>query len=279
MKSLLPLLMLFLAGTVLAQELPQPSPSAEIEQMIGLTEVEVEYSRPGAKGRTIFGELVPFNSIWRTGANKATAISFSNDVTFGGKEVKAGTYSLFTIPGEKEWTVMLNTETELWGAGNYNKENEVASVKVKSSKTGDFYETFTISFDNISDEGADLNIIWENTKVSVKIGVDTEAAAWANVESAIAEAEGAWRVYTRAADYAARSGKNLDKAIEWTEKSLEMNEYWWTYWVQAEVYAAKNDYKSAQKSLKKSIALGEEIDGWGYGDRLNKLMEEYKSKS
>jgi hypothetical protein len=279
MKSLLPLLMLFLAGTVLAQELPQPSPSAEIEQMIGLTEVEVEYSRPGAKGRTIFGELVPFNSIWRTGANKATAISFSNDVTFGGKEVKAGTYSLFTIPGEKEWTIMLNSETELWGAGNYNKENEVASIKVKSSKTGDFYETFTISFDNLTEESASMNLIWENTKVSVKIGVDTEAAAWANVESAIAEAEGAWRVYTRAADYAARSGKNLDKAIEWTEKSLEMNEYWWTYMVQAEVYAAKKDYKSAQKSLKKSIALGQETEGWGYGERLNKLMEEYKSKS
>ena len=223
--------------------------------------------------------MVPYNSIWRTGANKATAITFGDDVTFGGTEVKAGTYSLFTIPGEKEWTVMLNTETELWGAGNYNKENEVVSIKVKPTKTGDFYETFTISFDNISEEGADLNIVWENTKVSVKVGVDTEAAAWKNVESAIAEAEGAWRVYTRAADYAARSGKNLDKAIGWTEKSLEMNEYWWTYWVQAEVYAAKSDFKSAQKSLKKSISLGEEIDGWGYGERLNKLMEEYKSKS
>ena len=279
MKSLIPLLMLFLAGTVLAQELPQPSPAAEMEQMIGLTEVEVEYSRPGAKGRIIFGDLVPYNSIWRTGANKATAITFGDDVTFGGTEVKAGTYSLFTIPGEKEWTVMLNTETELWGAGNYDKENEVVIIKVKPTKTGDFYETFTISFDNISEEGADLNIVWENTKVSVKVGVDTEAAAWKNVESAIAEAEGAWRVYTRAADYAARSGKNLDKAIGWTEKSLEMNEYWWTYWVQAEVYAAKSDFKSAQKSLKKSISLGEEIDGWGYGERLNKLMEEYKSKS
>lgn len=279
MKSLIPLLMLFLAGTVLAQELPQPSPAAEMEQMIGLTEVEVEYSRPGAKGRIIFGDLVPYNSIWRTGANKATAITFGDDVTFGGTEVKAGTYSLFTIPSEKEWTVMLNTETELWGAGNYNKENEVVSIKVKPTKTGDFYETFTISFDNISEEGADLNIVWENTKVSVKVGVDTEAAAWKNVESAIAEAEGAWRVYTRAADYAARSGKNLDKAIGWTEKSLEMNEYWWTYWVQAEVYAAKSDFKSAQKSLKKSISLGEEIDGWGYGERLNRLMEEYKSKS
>ena len=106
---------MFLAGTVLAQELPQPGPAAEIEQTISLIEIEVEYSRPGAKGRTILGDLVPYNTIWRTGANKATAITFSNDVTFGGKEVKAGTYSLFTVPGEKEWTVMLNSETELWG--------------------------------------------------------------------------------------------------------------------------------------------------------------------
>ncbi|MFY0672951.1 MAG: DUF2911 domain-containing protein [Bacteroidia bacterium] len=279
MKNLLPLLMMFLAGTVLAQELPQPSPAAKVEQTVGLTQIDIVYSRPGAKGRTIFGDLVPYNEIWRTAANKATAVTFSQDITFGGKEVKAGTYSLFTVPGEKEWTVMLNTETELWGAGNYNEENEVASVKVKSAKTGDYYETFTISFDNLTDESANMNIVWENTKVSVKIGVDTEAAAWANVESAIVEAEGSWRVYTRAADYAARSGKNLDKAIEWTEKSLAMNDYWWTYWVQAEVYAAKKDYKSAQKSLKKSIALGEEIEGWGYGERLNKLMEDYKSKS
>ena len=279
MRSLLSFLFIFTATVLVAQDLPQPSPSAEIEQMVGLTDIEVEYSRPGAKGRKVFGDLVPYGEMWRTGANKATAISFSNDVTFGGKDVKAGTYSLFTIPGENEWTIILNTETELWGTGNYNKENDVARVTVKPSKTGDFYETFTISFDDINDEGANLNLVWENTKATVKIGVDTDAAAWANVDAAIAEAEGAWRVYTRAADYAVRSGKNLDKALEWTNKSLEMYEYWWTYWVQAEVYAAQGDYKSAQKSLKKSIALGEETKGWSYGDRLNKLMEEYKSKS
>ncbi|MGB0430496.1 MAG: DUF2911 domain-containing protein [Bacteroidia bacterium] len=278
MKNLFTLLFIFAATFLVAQELPQPSPAATVEQTIGLTEFEVVYSRPGAKDRDVFGNLVPFDALWRTGANKATAISFNNDITFGGKQVKAGTYSLFTIPGKNEWTLILNTETELWGTGGYKKENDVARVKVETQKAKDFEETFTIGFSNIDDESANLYLKWEKTMVAVAIGVKTADAAWANIEAEIQSLEGSWRVYTRAADYAASTGKNLDEAIEWTNKSLEMNESWWTLWVQAKVYAAKGDYAMAQSSLKKSIDLGNQTEGWGYGDRLNKLMEEYKKK-
>lgn len=278
MKSVFTSILALFAVVAIAQDLPQPSPAATVMQTIGLTEATVVYSRPGAKDRLVFGELVPFDKVWRTGANKATAVTFSNDVTFGGKPVKAGTYSLFTKPGKTEWMVMLNSETELWGSDNYKSENDVASVKVKSEKMAYMEETFTIGFTNVTEEGADMYIRWEGTSVTVKIGVDTEAAAWANIEASIKEAEGSWRNYVRAAQYAARSGKKLDEALVWTEKALAMEDYWWTYWVQADVYAAKKDYKSAVKSLKKSIALGEEIEGWSYGPRLEKMMEEYKAK-
>ena len=162
MKSVFTSILALFAFAAIAQDLPQPSPAASVSQTIGLTEVEVVYSRPGAKGRTIFGDLVPYGEVWRTGANKATAITFSNDVTIDDKKVKAGTYSVFTKPGKKEWTVMFNSETELWGAGNYSSDNDVAVVKVKAAKMADEEESFTIGFTNISDEGADMYMRWEN---------------------------------------------------------------------------------------------------------------------
>ncbi len=277
MKNLLTLVFILITATVMAQTLPQKSPGASVKQTIGLTDVEVVYSRPSAKDRKVFGELVPYNENWRTGANKATAITFAGDVNFGGKEVKAGTYSIFTIPSENEWTIILNSETELWGTNGYKEANDVVRIKMPAKKC-EFEETFTIGFNNLTESSANLFFKWERTVVNVKITVDAEAAAWANIESKIQEVEGSWSAYTRAADYAVRTGKNLDQALEWTNKSLAMNDSWWTLWVQAQVYAAKGDYKSAKKSLKRSIELGNKEENWGYGDTLNKLMEEYNSK-
>jgi len=265
---------------LLAQpELPQPSPTATISQKVGLADVSITYSRPGVKGRTIFGDLVPYDKIWRTGANKATAITLGTDATIGGKEVSAGSYSIFTIPGKDEWTIIINSETELWGAGNYDEAKDVARFKVKPGKLAEKVESFTIDFGSFTDEGCNINMSWENTKVSFPLGVDAVAQAMANIEKEIAAVEGSWRVYVRSAQYMARTGKDLDKALEYTEMALAMKEYWWTYWVQAEVYAAKKDYKSAIKSMKKSIKLGEEIEGWSYKERLEKLLAEYEAEA
>ena len=273
------LFVLFACCAIAQPSLPQPSPGATAKQTVGLTDIEVVYSRPGKKNRKIFGELVPFNELWRTGANKATAISFNTDITIGGKAVKAGTYSLFTKPGKTEWTIILNSETELWGTGGFDEAKNVASFKVKSKSLSNTVETFTINFRNITENDAELFIQWDNTEASCKITVDCEAQAWKNIDESIKNVGDNWRIYVRSADYAVNKGKKLDEALAWTEKALAMEEYWWTYWVQARVYAAKGDYKNAQKSLKSSIKLGEETKDWGYGEKLEKLMEEYKTAS
>jgi len=280
MKSFLTsLFILFTVGVFAQLKVPQPSPFSTVKQVVGLTDVEVAYSRPSAKGRKVFGDLVPFDQIWRTGANKATQLSFSTEVTINNTKIAAGNYSLFTIPGKGEWTIIINKETELWGTDGLDETMNVVKFKTKANSLGDKVETFTINFKNLTATGAEISISWENTEVSFGISVDSEAAAWASIESEIKAAESSWKVYYRAADYAANTGKNLDQALEWTKKALEIEEYWYTYNVQSKVYAAMGDYKNAIKSLQKSIDLGKKIEGWGYADMLNKQMEDYKSKS
>lgn len=265
-------------GVFAQLKVPQPSPLSTVKQVVGLTDVEVTYSRPSTKGRKIFGDLVPFDQVWRTGANKATQLSFSTEVTINNTKIPAGSYSLFTIPGKTEWTFIINKETELWGADGLEDAKNVVKFKTKTNSLGDKVETFTINFKNLTSSSADLSLTWENTEVSFAITVDSEAAAWASIESEIKAAEKSWTVYYRAADYAASTGKNLDQALEWTKKALEKEEYWYTYNVQSKVYAAMGDYKNAIKSLQKSIDLGKKIKDWNYGDTLNKQMEDYKSK-
>lgn len=269
----------FFALTLSAQNMPQKSAACTITQTVGLTDVTVAYSRPDVDGRTIFGDLVPYNELWRTAANKATMVTFSDDVTVEGKSIPAGNYSLFTIPGKSKWTIIFNKETELWGTGGYKKEDDQARFEVDAQKIADNYETFTIDFSDIETESANMRISWENTQVSFSIKVNAQEQAWANINKGIADYERDWRVYVRAASFAVESGENLDKAIEWTNKALEVEEYWWTYMVQGQVYAAKKDYKNAIKSTKKSLALGNKMKEWGYKSRVEAQLKEYESKS
>lgn len=279
MKSIFTFLLTFSLAAVMAQPtLPQKSPTATLKQTVGLTDIEIIYSRPSVKGRTIFGDLVPFNEVWRTGANKATQLSLSTDVTIGGKKVPAGKYSVFTIPTKGEWTVIIHKETELWGSGEYKAENDLVRFTTKPRLMQQSVESFTIELGNFKNDGATWMMMWDKTLVSFDIKVDVEAEAWKNIETSLADVGDNWRIYIRSAQYAVDQNKRLDDALGWTNKALEMEEHWWALWTQATVYAAQNDYKKAQKSLKKSIAVGEEVEGWTYGDRLNKLMEEYKSK-
>lgn len=280
MKQVFTFIFTLLALTVLAQpELPQASPTVTLKQNVGLSEVEITYSRPGMKGRTIFGDLVPYNELWRTGANKATSITLSSEATIGGKKVPAGSYSIFTVPGKTQWEVIINKETELWGTGGYKKEDDVARFMVKPTKLNNAVETFTMDFRKFTDEGCELFMQWENTEVSIALGVDANAQAWANIKSEVEKIEGSWRVYVRSAQYAANTGENLEEALTYIDKALEMEESWWTYWVQGQVYAAMKDYKKAQSSLKKSIKLGKEQKNWSYEKRITDLLAEYEAKA
>ena len=166
---------LFLAFGMNAQiKAPQPSPTAELEQMVGLTEVEIEYSRPGKKGRDIFGSLLPFGEIWRTGANASTKISVSDDVMIGGQKVPAGQYALYTIPGKDEWTVIIHKHLENWGAGGYQDSEDLCRFTVKPTMMNDTYESFTIDFSDFTTNSANINLTWDKTRVSFPINTPTD---------------------------------------------------------------------------------------------------------
>jgi hypothetical protein len=171
--------LLFASGLIFAGGLsaqpggskPAPSPACSLKQRVGTTDIEIVYSRPGVKGRTIFGGLVPYDKVWRTGANEATRITFSAPVKVNGADVAAGTYGLFTIPGEKEWTIILNKTAQQWGAFKYDEKADLVRVKAAPVKLAEPVETFTIDINDIRDDSATLNLIWEKTRVPVNLAV------------------------------------------------------------------------------------------------------------
>jgi hypothetical protein len=159
------------ASALSAGEGPAPSPLCTLKQRVGTTDIEIEYSRPGVKNRKIFGELVPYGEVWRTGANASTKISFNNPIKFDGTEIPAGKYALYTIPGEKEWTLIIHKDTSLRGTEGYQEANDLARLKVAAVKLTEPVETFTIDVNDIRDDSATLNFIWDKTRVPVKLSV------------------------------------------------------------------------------------------------------------
>ncbi len=283
MKKLL-LSIFALGGFVLsAQDLPQPSPSASVDQRVGLTDFSVEYSRPAMRGRTIFGDLVPYDQLWRTGANKATSIEFNTPVNIEGESIPAGKYSIFTIPGEGEWVFILNSNTELWGTDGYQEEKDVFRASFEAmemSKT----ENFTINFDGIDGGKAKLNIYWADRGISVPISVDVKAKALENIKNALAnsEEENLWRVNRNAATYYARNNMDSKEALKFIEKSIELNpENWYSHFVHGEILAANGDNKAAVKAGKKALKLGQEAadeagQKFGYASMIEEGIAKWK---
>lgn len=258
-----------------AQNLPMASPSAEIEQTIGLCEVEVEYSRPAMKGRSIFGALVPYNEMWRTGANKATAIEFSDKIKVNGTEIPAGKYSLFTIPGEKEWTIIINKNTELWGTGGYKQEEDVIRLTATPVTMGTAAENFTIDFSDVTSSTGMLNIYWEKTKVSVNLEHDFRDLAMANIEEALKAPDAAHGTYESAAEFYLDNNLDTKKALEWARKSVEMKEVFWNVYTLSRVLKANGMDEQALKAAQRSLVLSEEANYKTYIDLNKKNIEEW----
>ena len=182
---------LFAGFSSFAQQLqmPQASPSAKISQKVGLTDVTVDFSRPSTKGRKIFGELVPYGEIWRTGANGATILTFSTEVIIGGQKVPAGSYALYSIPGKASWTMILSKNTKLWGAIGYNQSEDQLRFTVTPSKTSKKYESFEISFNNLTDNSADLSVKWEQTRVDFTIATEVDPIVMADIRKQVIRSE------------------------------------------------------------------------------------------
>jgi hypothetical protein len=265
---------LLVSSAALAQpELPRPSPSAKVAQTIGLTEITVDYSSPAAKGRKIWGGLVPYDQMWRTGANAATKITFSKDVVFGGKPVPAGSYALFTVPGKTSWTVILNKKAEQAGTGrDYQADLDLVRFTVQP-RPAPQRERMTFLFSDFGDDHGTLDLEWDKLRLPIPIKVATDEQAMVNIGKAI---DGTWRTYANAARYLTENKKDLDTALRYADQSLALKEDWYNVWIKATVLAAKGQRKDAIALGDRAYALGQKADFFFLEPEIKKTVAEWK---
>ena len=264
------------SSTASAQpELPRPSPSAKVSQVIGLTEISVDYSSPAVKGRKIWGALVPYDQMWRTGANQATKITVSRDLTLGDKPVPAGTYALFTIPTKGAWTVILNKKADQSGtARDYKPELDLVRFQVHA-KPVPHRERMAFLFSDFTDDKGSLDLEWEKLRVSIPIKVNTGEQAMANIAKGI---DGAWRTYANAARYLLETKKDYATGLKYIDQSLALNEDWFNLWIKASLLAAKGDVKEATAVGEKAYQLGQKAEFFFLEPEVKKTLAEWKKK-
>ncbi len=254
-----------LSSTLTAQiKTPQPSPAAKIEQVVGLTDVTVEYSRPAMRGRTIFGDLVPFGTVWRTGANANTKITFSDNVTIDGQELEKGTYAVYTIPSETSWEVIFYSESNNWGAPQKWDDSKVAAKTTAKVETMPMpIESFTISIDDLATSSAVIGFLWENVYVGVKVDVPTDAITSKNIETVMAGPSA--NDYFQAATYYHTEGKDLNKALEWMKLATKgENPRFWYLRRMSLIQADLGDVKGAIATAQQSLAAAEKAGNADY---------------
>lgn len=257
---------------------PAASPSAKVMQTVGMTDVEIAYSRPSMRGREIFGGLVPYDKMWRTGANASTKITVSNDVTIEGNELKKGTYAIYTIPGESEWTIIFHKNLTHWGVGGYKADEDAFRFKVKSSSPMNKVETFTIGFSNIGLGTASIDLSWESTIVSFTIDTKVDEMVQGSIEKTLAGPS--MNDYYQAAAYNLMADKNIEQAKEWIDMAMEKggDEKFWMVRRKALIEAKLGQYKEAIASAKLSMELAEKAGNDDYVRMNEASIKEWKSK-
>lgn len=260
------------AQTPAPLEFPAASPAATVKQRVGITDVEIVYSRPAMKGRKIFGGLVPNGEVWRTGANAAPKITFSTDVKWNGKPVPAGTYSLFTIPDAAEWTVILNKVPEQSGTSTYDEKQDLLRVKAKPVMLGTAVENFRIDLDELNAGVGTLSIAWDKTSVPVKIETDLVAMLVPKIQAAMT-GEGK-KPYYQAAWFYYENGLDLKQAVAWMEEAnKERPDTVWLVHRQALILAKSGDKAGATTAAKRSLELAAKVGG-AQGAEYKRLNEE-----
>lgn len=264
-----------LATPALAQlQLPDLSPRAQVMQTAGITTITVDYASPGVKGRKVFGELVPFGQLWRTGANAATTLEVSTDVKIGGQPVPAGKYALFTIPGKDKWTVIVNKNPNQGGTRSYDQKLDQARFEVKPGKAPTKVERLTFLFTDTQDDSTALVMLWDDAQVVLPITIDTAALVEKGISS---YASGTARTLANAARYYKAAGK-LDQALAMVDDGLAIDESWFALWIKADTLAAKGDIKAAYPIAQKAYELGQKDDYFFWKDLIAGKLEEWKSK-
>ncbi|WP_111708339.1 DUF2911 domain-containing protein [Lutibacter citreus] len=263
-KLFIALLFVGVSSTIDAQiKTPQPSPLSKVEQVVGLTDVTLEYSRPAARGRVIFGDLVPFGKTWRTGANANTKITFSDNVKIDGKELKKGTYAIYTIPNKDSWEVIFYEDTNNWGTPQKWDDNKVAVKTTANTLNIPFsVESFTIDINGISNNGATLEFIWENTVATVPFEVPTDKLALKSIENAMSGPT--QDDYFQAATYYHTSGKDLKTALKWMEKATAKDAKFWHLRRMSLIQADLGDKTGAIATAKKSLEAATKANNADY---------------
>ncbi|HZI25025.1 MAG TPA: DUF2911 domain-containing protein [Chryseolinea sp.] len=255
MKTFFVILILLTAFSMVAQvNFPDLSPKGTITQKAGLTTISVTYERPAARGRKVFGELVPYNKLWRTGAGNCTKIRFSDNVLILNKVIQAGTYSLFTIPNLQEWTIILNSDTTLYGTGGYDEGKDIVRFPAKAKVTERYYESFTIDIDVISDNAA-MNISWENTTVAfeVKTETDKKIAKMVNEQLLSGKIKDP-QLLAMGAEYFYFLGRDLETGLALVNQAMDIKSSSWYYALKVDILTKSKKYSDAIETLKLNMA-------------------------
>ena len=269
--------LLLLSNATIGQALkvPAPSPVQTIKQAFALSDISLEYSRPSVKGRVIFGDLVPFGKIWRTGANGATKITFGEDVKIDGVALTAGTYAIYSIPNKDSWELMFYKDLSLGGnVAEYKKENEVAKLVLKTKTIADKIECFTMDISDITSSSAMINLTWEKTRVGFTVVADIDTRIMKAIDANVVQDN---RPYFQAASYYYESNKDLIKAAEWADKAFAANpNAYWILMLKAKIQAKQKDKKAAIVTAEQVITIATEGKKDEYVKQAKDLIAEMK---
>ncbi|SHM86047.1 Protein of unknown function [Cyclobacterium lianum] len=258
-------------------KMPQASPGSQVMQQVGLTEMHLAYSRPGKKDRKIFGELVPFGQVWRTGANNPTTLEFDTEIEVEGQPLPAGKYALYTVPGKSAWTVIFSKNTELWGAMGYDQADDALRVNVPVEKLKKPVETFTIQFAALTDTGATLQLSWDKSQVGVRIETEVDPVVMKQIRELLIDQDSDNPgLYFQAASYYYTNDKDLDTALEWVNKSVDADPKYYIVHLKAKIQASLGMKSEAIATAQQSLEMATEANNPDYVALNERLIASLK---
>jgi hypothetical protein len=280
-NSLLTLLTFIVFSLNLSAQItmPAPSPSATTIQNVGLAKVSVDYSRPSLKGRKMMGsDIVPYGKVWRTGANKIPGLKVDKTILIGGKSLEPGEYGIITIPGQKEWTIIISNNANQWGTYNYKESEDKFRFTAPAQKTKSSEETFTIGFTDIKEESASMYIVWENDMVKFPLSHDSHASIVEEINTKMAASEISNDTYFDAADYYYKKNLDLNRAMSWANKVVDNDKQYWTYALRAKISAKAGNCAVALSDAKLGIEMAKKENDPAYIKIHQKVIDDCSKK-